>query len=285
MTRCVAITPARDEQQLLPGLIASMVAQTRRPAHWIMIDDGSSDRTPELLDQAARDHDWIEVHHLPRNRGREFGGESVIMRFLPREVWDSYDFILRTDADLSFGPRLIELLLAEFASDSKLGIAGAVLHEPHGSGWREVKMPRFHTRGAVKMYSSRCFAAIGGLRAGVGWDTIDEAQAMMLGYRTRSFPEIIAFHHRPQGAAGGLLRSRFSSGRTAYVVGYSPLFMLARALRRTFLSPPFIGSVLMIAGYVDAHLRRVPRVAPPDLVKYIREQQIRRLLMMNSEWR
>jgi hypothetical protein len=207
------------------------------------------------------------------------------MKFLPREVWENYDYILRTDADLTFGPRFIELLLTEFAHDTKLGIGGAVLHEPHGSEWREVKSPRFHTRGAVKMYSSRCFSAIGGLRAGVGWDTLDEAQAMMLGYRTRSFQEIVAFHHRPQGAAGGLLRSRFSSGRTAYVVGYSPFFMLARSLRRIFASPPLIGSLMMIAGYVDAHFRRVPRVAPPDLVKYIREQQIKRLLMMNSQWR
>jgi glycosyltransferase involved in cell wall biosynthesis len=285
MKRFLAITPARDEQLLLPGLIASMVAQTRRPDRWVVIDDGSADRTAQLLDEAAREYDWIEVHHLPRNRKREPGGESVIMKFLTREVWGSYDFILRTDADLTFEPRLIELLLAEFDRDPGLGIAGAVLHEPHGSGWREVRGPRFHTRGAVKLYSSKCFAAIGGLQAGIGWDTIDEAHAMMLGYRTSSFPQIIAFHHRPQGAAGGMLRSRFSTGRTAYVIGYSPVFMLARAFRRMLVSPPLVGSVMMLAGYLDARLRGMPRTASPELVRYIREQQIRRLLLMDSVWR
>ena len=202
---CLAITPARDEERLLPGLIASMKAQTVRPDRWILIDDGSADRTPIIADEAAAGCSWIEVHHLDRHQDRAPGGESVVMRFLTCEHRAGYDFILRLDADLTFGPDMTELLIAEFDKNPRLGIGGAALYEPSGSGWREIKKPRFHTSGAVKMYSPKCFDAIGGLQAGIGWDTIDEAQAMMLGFETSHFPHIVAYHHRPQGAAGGII--------------------------------------------------------------------------------
>jgi glycosyltransferase involved in cell wall biosynthesis len=281
----LAITPARDEERLLPGLIASMEAQTVRPQRWILIDDGSVDRTRTLAEEAALRHPWIEVYHLDRQRERAPGGESVIMKFLSRQQWEAYDFILRLDADLSFGPQMIEMLMTEFQNDPNLGIAGAVLFEPQGARWREIQHPRFHTRGAVKMYSSKCFSAIGGLQAGIGWDTIDEVQAMLSGFNTRSFRHIVAYHHRPQGAAGGMLRGRFGSGRTAYALGYSPAFMVARAAARMLSHPPVLGSLMLLAGYMDGYFRRLPLSAPPEIVKFIRRQQLRRLLMLDSVWR
>ncbi len=107
MTRIVAITPARDEAALLPGLISSMISQSHRPERWIVIDDGSADRTAEIIDSAAKAYPWIEPHHLPRNRPRAAGGESVIMQFLPASEWQTWDFLLRLDADLSFAPDFI----------------------------------------------------------------------------------------------------------------------------------------------------------------------------------
>jgi poly-beta-1,6-N-acetyl-D-glucosamine synthase len=285
MTDYVAITPARDEEQLLPGLISSLLSQDVRPKLWIVLDDGSSDRTPEILDRAAGDHPWIEVHHLPRNRPRAAGGESIIMQFLPREVWGRYDFVLRLDADLTFDKDLTRVLIREFSRDPHLGIAGATLLEPSEKHWRELRQPAFHTHGAVKMYSRACFAAIGGLEAGLGWDTIDEACAMMNGFRTRHFRHIRAFHHRPQGRAGGRWIGRVNAGRAAYQAGYSPLFMLARAAIKT-LQPPFSASgVAMLAGFFEGYLARQPRAASLELVRFVREQQLRRLLLKESLWR
>jgi biofilm PGA synthesis N-glycosyltransferase PgaC len=284
MKSYVAITPARDEEKLLPGMIASMTAQTIKPARWIVIDDGSTDGTAALLDQAAAEHAWIEPHHLPRDRPRELGGESVVMRFLPESVWKPHDFILRLDADLTFPPDMVELLMAEFERNPKLGIAGAMLSEPTREGWRQIRTPLYHTRGAVKMYSTACFAAIGGLESGQGWDAIDEMTAMMRGFKTRSFPHISAYHHRPQGSAGGLWIGRFNTGIAAYRAGYSPVFLIARAVRRIASRPYVIGSLLMLAGYARAWLSHQPRGASPELIRFIRRQQIRRLLMRESVW-
>jgi cellulose synthase/poly-beta-1,6-N-acetylglucosamine synthase-like glycosyltransferase len=284
MTNYLAVTPARDEERLLPGLIRSLAAQKYRPTRWIIIDDGSSDSTAEIADQAAARYPWIEVHHLARNRPRAPGGESVVMRFLSGESLPHYDFILRLDADLTFDPDFMELLLAEFDRDPVLGIAGPVLYEEHQGRWHEIRVPSFHIRGAAKVYSRQCFAAIGGLEAGLGWDTVDEAHAMMLGFRTRSFPHIRAYHLRPQGAAGGAWRARLAAGRAAYLAGYSPLFMIARALRNSIAWPPFAGGMLMLAGFTEGYLRRWPRSVTPDLIRFVRRQQVRRLFLLESLW-
>lgn len=280
----IIITPARDEEKFLPRLIDSMVQQTVTPDCWIVIDDGSADATARILDHAAERHAWIRPHHLRRDRPRAPGGESVVMQFMTPATCAQYDFILRLDADLSFEPNFSESLLAEFARDPKLGIAGPTLYEPEGLEWHEVPMPSFHTRGAAKMYSRACFAAIGGLDAGLGWDTLDEARAMMLGFGTRSFRNITARHHRPQGAASGW-KAPLAAGLSAYNVGYSPLFMLARAARQSLLPPFPFGGALLLAGYMKGYLRRDRRTAAPELIKFIRKQQMRRLFLMESLWR
>jgi biofilm PGA synthesis N-glycosyltransferase PgaC len=283
--RLIAITPARDEEKFLPRLIASMTGQTLKPERWIIVDDGSTDASAEIIDEAAMRHPWIDPQHLPSGRPRAPGGESVIMEYLPAQVWREHDAILRLDADLSFRPDFVELLGTEFYRDSALGIAGATLYEPEGAAWREVRSPSFHTRGAVKMYSRACFEAIGGLSAGLGWDTLDEALAMMHGFKSRSFRHIRAYHHRPQGAAGGHLRANRAAGRAAYNVGYHPLFLVLRALRRSLWWPPMVGGAMMLAGYFEGYLRHSKKIAPPELVKFIRRQQMRRLLLMESVWR
>jgi glycosyltransferase involved in cell wall biosynthesis len=281
----VAITPARDEQGFLPRLIASMVAQTVKPERWIIIDDGSADSTGDIIDRAAENHFWIEPHHLPRSGVRAPGGESIIMRFLSREAWQDRDAILRLDADLSFKAQFVARLLAEFDLDKQLGIPGPTLWERADERWRERPAPSFHTRGAAKMYSRSCFEAIGGLETGLGWDTIDEVRALTLGFSTRSFRHIIAYHHRLQGAASGCWASRMAAGRAAYNIGYSPLFLLARALRLALGWPPLVSGMALVAGYAESFLKRLPRQLSRAQIDFVRRQQLRRLLLMESVWR
>lgn len=284
-TTYLTITPARDEEKFLPGLIQSMAAQTHLPKLWIMIDDASTDATPRIMDEAAARYPWIRVHHLRRDGGRDPGGEGVIMKFLREHESAEVDYIFRLDADISFGPELAEALIEEFARDPKLGIASAVLYEPSADGWRQAGAPGFHTRGATKIYSSDCFRAIGGLIAGLGWDTIDEARAAMLGFRTRSFAHIRACHHRPAGAAGGKWRAGMAPGIAAYQAGYSPLFMIARAVRNLARKPYGLRSALMLAGFFQGYLRGETRAADAALIKFVRRHQLRRLAGMQTIWR
>ena len=127
---------------------------------------------------------------------------------------------------------------------------------PRASEWVEIRQPEYHTRGPAKMYSLACFNAIGELDPDVGWDTLDEARAMLHGFHTRGFRHITARHHRPQGAESGW-KARMRAGLAAYRVGYSPLFMLARAARETFTRPsPARGCVVARRIYQWIHAPR-----------------------------
>ncbi len=283
-SKYLAITPARDEEKFLPDMIDSMVSQTILPVRWIIIDDGSADRTPDIIDEAAARFSWIVPRHLARTRSREPGGESVIMRFLPREEWQDVDYIVRFDADLFFVRDYIERLLNEFDRDPSLGIVSGCLIEPSHGEWRLNAIPSFHTRGPSKIYSRACFEAIGGLEPGEGWDTIDEVKAMMRGFRTRNFRNITAFHRRTTGSARGLWRTRFGQGRIAHFVGYSQLFTLARAAGLLFSEPFIGGSVMLLLGFYSGYVWRRPRFPDPQVMKFIRRQQFRRLTFRESVW-
>ncbi|HUA32618.1 MAG TPA: glycosyltransferase family A protein [Candidatus Binataceae bacterium] len=286
MTKYIAITPARDEEAFIPGLITSMTSQKTLPERWIIIDDGSSDLTGAIIDEAAARYPFIEPKHLPRDREREPGGESVIMRFLDSNVWGDAEFLVRFDADMLFGPNYLQLLFDEFACDPKLGIASGELLEPEGGGeWAAARAPEFHTRGPSKVYSRACFDAIGGLESGLGWDTIDEVRAMMAGYRTRSFRHIQAYHRRTTNSARGLWRGRLAVGEAAWQSGYSPLFMIARAVGNSLEQPFPICGLLMLAGYFLAALKRKPVLVDQKIVRFVRDQQWRRLTMRESVWR
>ena len=283
----VVITPVRDEEEHIGGLIESMAAQTVRPTEWIVVDDGSKDRTGGILDSAARRHPWMRVVHRS-DRGFRKSGGGVVQAF-----YDGYkalasadwEFVVKLDGDLTFDADYFEKCFFEFRREPKLGIGGGeIYHEVAGSLRLEVN-PRFHVRGATKIYRRSCWEAIGGLWAAAGWDTIDEVKANMLGWTTHAFPELRLHHHRLTGAAEGLVRDRVKHGMVCYVSGYHPLFVLASCLRRLAQRPYVMGSLGIFYGFVKGYWTRAPRVDEPGYRRYIREQQINRLLGRETIWK
>jgi poly-beta-1,6-N-acetyl-D-glucosamine synthase len=280
-----AITSAYNEEHFLPHLIRSMVAQTSRPLRWIIIDDGSSDSTGSILADAARRYSWIEALHCDLRKERAAGGEFVVQRVLRNHPVHESEFLFRVDADVTLEANHVEVLLAEFVRDERLGIASGTLYERDRRGsWCPISQPRFQPTGAARIYSWSCLRTIGGLEGGLGWDTIDVTRALMKGFATRGLSDPRIYHHRPMGSAAGLWRGRLRMGEAAYNAGYSPLFMLARALRRSADRPRPVAGGLMLAGYLKCWLRRQPKLAEPQLVQFVRKHQLRRLLFEESLW-
>jgi glycosyltransferase involved in cell wall biosynthesis len=262
-----------------------MLAQTILPKRWIIIDDGSTDRTRALIAAAAAKSPWIEPYNLPKRTKREAGGEAAVKHVLSQTSWDNCGYLMRLDADVTFGPEYASLLLAEFRKDRLLGIAGGSIYEKPRGRWRLVEAPSFDTPGASKFYSRSCYEAIGGLEGDLGWDTIDDMRALMRGYRTKRFGHIHVFHHRVMGSSRGLWRGRLRAGEAAYNVGYLPLFMLARAAYRTFDEPWIAGALLLLIGYLRPWLTHRRPLAEPELIRFVRAQQWRRLTLSETLWR
>ncbi len=284
----IVITPARNEGANLGHTIASMVAQTRRPAAWVIVDDGSTDETPLLIDEAAREHPWIRAVHRA-DRGHRQQGGGVIDAF-----YDGYavvadlpwGWLVKFDADLSFPPDYFARCLAEFAADPSLGIGGGVICQQRGAALacESPGDPAFHVRGATKIYRRACWEQIGGLLRAPGWDTIDELKANMLGWTTRTFAGVPLRHHRFTGTADGTWRNQVKFGVANYITGYHPLFMAAKCLKR-LVQPPFLVGALGLAwGYCRARLSGTPPVNDPALIHYVRRQQLNKLLLRPSLW-
>jgi biofilm PGA synthesis N-glycosyltransferase PgaC len=284
----VVITPVRNEQANLGQAIDSMVQQTVRPAKWVIVNDGSSDATGRIADEARARHDWISVVHRT-DRGFRKPGGGVVEAF--REGYqvvekDQWDFIVKLDGDLSFDAQFFAKALDRFSEDSGLGIGGGTICGKEGdqlvAEWRGD--PPFHVRGATKIYRRECWLQLGFLYPVAGWDTLDEVKANMLGWRTYSFADLKLLHHRRAGEADGAWGNWFKNGRANYISGYHPVFMLLKCGARAARKPYGVGALGLLSGFVSGYVKRVPRIDDTQLIQYLRQEQIKRLLFRRSLW-
>lgn len=286
-TRYAVITPARDEEEHIAKTIEAVSSQTIPPSEWVIVNDGSTDRTGEIIDRYAAQFPWITAVHRT-NRGFRKSGGGVVEAFydgyrtLQSNHWE---FIVKLDADLKFSSDYFERCLDYFRKEPKLGIGGGEIYHDFGGELKREATPKFHVRGATKIYRRACWEAIGGLLAEPGWDTIDEVKANMLGWKTYSFGDLRLLHYRVTGAAEGHVRDCVKHGVACYVSGYHPAFITASCVRRLIQKPYVIGSLAIGYGYIKAHLTNRARVDDPALIRYVRQQQIRRLCGQETIWK
>lgn len=283
MTRLVVVSPVRNEGAHLGRVGAAVVAQRRRPDRWLIVDDGSTDDTPAVAAALAAGEDWIEVLSAPSgDAGPDrlaAATEAAAFRWaLDRLEGDPWTFLAKLDGDIALSPEHYERLLAEMEADERLGIAGCYLEDEVGERRIVHKMPDHHVNGALKLYRRACWEQIGGMPPQLGWDTLDETLARMLGWRTRSFRDLRAVHLRPSGSAGGQLRGRARHGTCAWIAGYPAELAVLRAGRLVFARPPVLSGAAFLWGYVRAALVRRGRPDDPALVRFSRREQRRRLL-------
>lgn len=280
--RILVITPVRDERAHLAATIESMTAQTLRPTAWMIVDDGSTDGTGELIDRAAEEHSWIRGLRRP-DRGRRKVGGGVIEAFddgLARFDLDDFDYVCKLDGDLRFGERYFEALMEKFAADPRLGTASGKCWDKTASGWTLLRTSDEFSLGAAKCYRVECFRAIGGFVAEVMWDGIDCHRCSMLGWKARSFhdEDLRLYELRPMGASHrSVFHGRWRWGWGLHFIGTHPLYAVAIACYRTFERPFALGGMCILGGYLWAALRRVPRYPDPAFRRHLRRWQLARL--------
>lgn len=284
--RYVVVTPVRDEERHLRHTIECMTRQSIIPTEWIIVNDGSSDKTKQIIDEYAVRFEWIRAVHRP-NRGFRKSGGGVVEAFndgygaLSSNDWD---YIVKLDGDLSFDSDYFEQCFNRFVAESSLGVGGGVICYVENGKKEFEECPSFHVRGATKIYRRACWDAIGGFWPAPGWDTIDEVKANSLGWTTASFKELHLIHHRQTGAADGLWGGFVKNGRANYVCGYHPLFMLLKCIRRIPLKPAVVGSAALMYGFISGYVKRIPQVNDSAMISYLRKEQMNRLFGRNSIW-
>jgi biofilm PGA synthesis N-glycosyltransferase PgaC len=284
----VIISPVRNEASHLAKTIVSISGQTILPSQWIVVDDGSTDNSRVILSAAASQFDWITLISRA-DRGARKPGTGVIEAFYDGYALISkpWDFLVKLDGDVSFESNYFQRCFQKFSENSKLGIGGGtVCNLRDGKLVQESTIdPAFHVRGATKIYRRECWHQIGELIRAPGWDTLDELKANMLGWSTATFPDIKLIHHKPAGSADGSWKNWVKNGFSNYLVGYHPLFMLLKSVRRLAYRPYGIQSVGLMYGFLKGYFRRAPQLPERQLIAYIRDQQLRRMTWRSSLWR
>ena len=277
----VLITPARNEAQFIALTIKSVVSQTVRPLKWVIVSDGSTDGTDDIVQTYAADHPWIELLRMPERRERHFAGKvHALNAGYARVKHLKYEVIGSLDADISFDEDYFLFLLHKLAEDRALGLVGTPFKENSNRIYNYRIVGTEHVSGACQLFRRECFENIGGyvpVKDG-GVDQIAVISARMKGWKTLTFTEKVCVHHRAMGTAErGVLMARFRTGVKDYAYGGHPLWELFRAVYQMGGRPYIFGGLFLGAGYVWAIIRHAERPISREMIAFRRCDQMGRL--------
>ena len=276
----VLITPARNEEDFIEMTIRSMITQTNLPLKWVIVSDGSTDATDNIVKRYLPAYPWIELVRTPERKERHFAGKVMAFDAGYERVKDlNYDIIGNLDADLSFEKDYFKFLLSKFAENPKLGVAGTPFVED-GKHYDFRFSSTDHVSGACQLFRKVCFEQIGGYIPikGGGIDWVAVTTARMKGWKTQTFIEKTCTHHRKIGTGdSSKLMAAFKYGQKNYYLGGHPLWHLSRSIFQMKNKPYIIGGLLLLWGYLWASIKRMERPVSPELMKFYRAEQMQRL--------
>jgi biofilm PGA synthesis N-glycosyltransferase PgaC len=277
----VLITPARNEEAFIERTIQSVISQTELPKRWVIVSDGSTDRTDEIAKKYAAGREWIEFIRVPERKERHFAGKVHSFNAGYECVRGlNFDIIGNLDADISFEKDFFEYLLEKFEEDPGLGVAGTDYIEGAFHSFRDSYINVHHVNGQCQLFRRECFRDIGGYvpikGGGIDWAAVTTAR--MKGWKTRSFQDRIFVHHRTMGGAeSNILSSRYHYGKKDYSLGNHPLWELFRVMFQLTKQPYVLGGLCLLAGYSVALVADVERPISKELIRFHRREQMERL--------
>jgi glycosyltransferase involved in cell wall biosynthesis len=283
----VLVTPAHNEASYIEKTIQSVIRQTVLPLRWVIVSDGSTDGTDEIVARYLEGRPWLELVRLPPRKERHFAAKVQAFRAGYERVKNlPFDVIGNLDADVSFEDDFLQYLLDKFQLLPNLGVAGTHYVEGEFHSYRDSHINVHHVNGQVQLFRRRCFEDIGGyvpIRGG-GIDWVAVTTARMKGWLTYSFPDRVFQHHRKMGTAGGSeLKARFHYGKKDYFLGGDPLWQIMRGAFQMTKKPYIVGGLLLITGYAWCAVLRKERPISAELMRFHRAEQRQRMRSLVSD--
>lgn len=281
MFKYVLITPAKNEEAYIAKTLESVTKQIIKPIKWVIVSDGSIDKTDEIVESYARIYSFIKLIKKPIDTIRNFSSKVSSFNLGYQQMNDvDYDFIGNLDGDMGLDPDYYEKIFKEFSHYPKLGIAGGVRMDYLDNKFIKVFSSRNSVAGGFQLFRRKCFEQIGGyipIKHG-GIDAAAEIMARMYGWEVHSFENIITYHYKPTGSARkNVIKQKFYAGVKYYLLGYYPPFPIIRFALRIYQRPYVIGSIVSIIGFLWASIRKYERPVPIEFIKHLRAEQKSRL--------
>lgn len=280
----VLISPCRNEADFMRQTLDTVIAQSIRPKKWVIVDDGSTDETPHILAEYAKQHDWIRIV-TRADRGRRAVGPGVIEAFYAGYETinpDDYDYLCKLDLDLRLPSRYFELLIERMEKNPRIATCSGKAYIEKNGGLVNERHGDETSIGASKFYRMPHFKQLGGFVREVMWDGIDCHRCRMNGLIACSWddPELRFVHLRPMGSSQqSIFTGRMRHGYGQYFMGTGLLFMLASAVYRIPEKPYVVGGLAILWGWLRSALQRKPRYNDLEFRKFLRSYQLRSLLV------
>jgi len=277
----VLLTAAHNEEAFIERTIQSVVSQTVLPLKWVIVNDGSTDNTPAVIDRYANQYPWIDRLDMPEHRDRSFAAKAYcINRAYEHVKHMNFEVVGNLDADVSFDSKFMEFLLPKFLEIPDLGVAGTVFREDGYDSSVDSFEGENYVAGMFQLFRRACFEDIGGYtpHAPGGVDWIAVMTAKMKGWKVQAFREKHFFHHRSMGTAGrSSVAALFSYGQKDYYLGNHPVWELCRIVYRMSRKPYVINGLALGAGYLHAAMRRMKRPVSSELMQFHRREEMKKL--------
>ncbi len=276
--RYCLITPCRDEAKYARRTLDSIVNQTVTPTLWVIVDDGSKDETPQIMEEYAAKHPWIKLVRRADRGERKVGGGVVDAFYAGYDTIDpdDFDYVTKIDLDLDIPPRYFEKMLEHMEANPRLAtFSGKPYMDLNGVLVSE-KCGDENSVGMIKFYRVPAFKQIGGFVRMVMWDGIDCHRCRMLGWQAASLdePETRFIHLRPMGTSHkSWWTGRVRHGTGQYFMGTGFVYMLASCVFRMFHPPIIVGSWAMIWGWLKSFVSGAKRYEDPAFRKFVNRYQ------------
>jgi glycosyltransferase involved in cell wall biosynthesis len=272
------ITPARNEEKNLPEVSESVTGQKVTPVLWLIVDDGSTDGTPQILEALKKRYSWIRSLRLPpRPRDITFHYSYVCKQGFDytleycRENSIEYDYIGLLDADTILEENYFRKLIDEFEKDSSLGIAsGGVYYDTGGKLSREVSDKNL-PRGTGRLWRKACFFETGGYQVEPSPDSISNTKAILRDWKLKQYADVIGVQTRKTSAGEGLWKGYVKNGWMAYYVDKSLPMVLFNTLYYCLKSPYYTG-IAYFYGYINSSIKREKKIQDMEIRNYYRSQ-------------
>lgn len=277
----VLVTAAYNEEKDIEKVLCAVVRQTMRPSKWIIMNDGSTDRTDEIVQKYADRYSFIEISRITEEHPRNLTAQvNAINKGFSRLQDMDYDYIGNLDADISLEPEYFEELLQKFEDNPCLGLAGGFIWEERDGEFRSRKSNVVSSVAhAVQLFRRECLETLGGYRSFTwgGADWYAEVTLRMKGWEVHSIPELRAFHHRPTGQGFGLLRYWYRGGKMDFYMGTHPLFEIFKVARRLNGRLFGVPALVRFSGFLSSCFKREARQVPDEFMRFLRKEQMERL--------
>jgi glycosyltransferase involved in cell wall biosynthesis len=277
MKYCV-VMPAYNEEAFIALTLDSLLNQNLPPARVVVVDDGSQDKTPEIVQNYAAKHPNVSLVRKA-SEGMHEPGSKVIKAFMLGfdTLNEDWDFIVKADADLIFPPDYFAVIATHFERDTKVGMAGGFAHIQQNGLWvLESLTGKDHIRGAFKAYRKACYQDIGGLQPAMGWDTLDELMAQYHGWKIKTDESLVVKHLKPTGARYNPQAAQ-KQGQAYYQLGYGLVLTLTSALKLAVQKKKPLLFLDYLQGFFLSFKNNTPYLVGPEERKYIRNYRWKKM--------